>query len=150
MYIVKKQKEIIVHLTNPDILEFINISENVSEIPINTCGVYFLYGKEKDLIYVGYSQNIRGRISMHKRCFGNGIFAVQPQVNPKEIFYAKFISEPGISSSEQFYIKTFSPKRNHNWFYYELQSEIRAINPNIELSPRIVREYYENKVTNGN
>jgi len=87
------------------------------EIPA-TSGIYFFFSKEKDLIYIGKSTNLRRRVAQH---FGCSILALD-MVNSDLVHFVSFIETPDEFDAlrlEKSYLQNIQPHYNVNPFYQQ-------------------------------
>jgi excinuclease UvrABC nuclease subunit len=78
-------------------------------------GVYFIFDKDNNLIYVGSSTNIRRRIAQHQ---GIGI-TITRMVKPEDIDKVSFIITNNYICLEEDFIKAFKPKYNISPFFQD-------------------------------
>ncbi|NNU94691.1 hypothetical protein ETC01_16330 [Geobacillus sp. NFOSA3] len=82
--------------------------EFINNIPYGLGGIYFIYNKKKELLYIGQSNNLRVRLQTHF----NGNSHVH---NSNEFYYFKYHEVQDIFERdiyETYYIAKFCPKHN--------------------------------------
>ena len=87
-----------------------------------TSGIYFMFSKEQNLLYIGKAKNLRIRIAQH---FGNGFLSL-PMVNSDEVSFISFIEvedEFDALRLEQAYLDKLNPTYNNHPFYQRKEWE---------------------------
>jgi hypothetical protein len=131
----------IVEIPKVDQLPFLDVNLN-SNLVKSSLGIYFIFNKDKKLIYIGKSSNVRNRINMHRNGFGTGFFQLTPQINPNELFFIKVLylnDSSFVSFLENFYISFYKPTRNFNRYYEEFS------NRDMQFGSEELRELIEDK-----
>ena len=97
----------------------LRISE-ISQIPNGLCGVYYLYNKNREMIYIGKSNNISNRIKTHIRLnyknFKNFFYSFNFQGTPDELT-ALLLESKEIKFYKPLFNKKLRRSRKSNFFY---------------------------------
>ena len=101
----------------------LRISE-ISQIPNGLCGVYFLYNKNKEIIYIGKSNNIYNRIKTHIRLnyknFKNFFCSFDFLETPDELT-ALLLESKEIKFYEPLFNKKLRRSKKSNFFFILLK-----------------------------
>jgi len=142
MKIKEDTNKFIIEVEKIDKLPLLNANLNSNLIKPSP-GIYFIFNKDKELIYVGKSLNVKNRINMHRNGCGNGFFKQSPQINPNELVFVKVLyleDNNFIDFLENFYIYFYKPNRNFNKYSYELSDN------SLQFGSEELRELIEDKV----
>jgi len=110
-------------LDNADLLLVSEVFKDNS-LPTHLSGIYFIFNKINELIYIGKSKEIRGRLRSHLGGFGKGFFKQTPQINPEEIYGIKYILFPveELDLAEMIYLNIYHPYRNNFPWWREIST----------------------------
>lgn len=101
--------------------------DEIDSIPSFVSGIYFLYNKHNDLLYVGKSKNLQSRIADHIKGRTNTSYF------SKEISYIRYSPVASLMECEiyeTYFINTLNPKYNKEKVYNETEYSYEYIDLN--------------------
>lgn len=88
---------------------------NIQDVECKSGGIYFIYGEERNLLYIGKSSNISNRIKQHMNGYSEIDYSVKDMY--KYVEYTKLKCPVDREIYETYYINKLSPPLNRSKVY---------------------------------